>query len=140
MHGRRNYSITSAPFRREWRPSRWMSSAWVLLGLLAAFSFLNCALETHIVWPMALLVLGVGLLQAWREAASPVRQLLVSPSAASIDGVVVETPQLLERGPLTILRWHAGKRRGQLLFWPDTLPRAQRRELRLAVRAHVISR
>ncbi len=48
--------------------------------------------------------------------------------------------ELLERGPLLVLRWRKGKRRGQLLFWPDTLPRARRRELRLAVRAGAVSR
>ena len=41
---------------------------------------------------------------------------------------------------LLVLRWRGDGRRGQLLFWPDTLPRARRRELRLAVRAHAVSR
>jgi len=39
-----------------------------------------------------------------------------------------------------VLRWRGDGRRGHLLFWPDTLPRARRRELRLAVRAHAVSR
>ena len=140
MRSRRNCSTTSAPFRCEWRPSRWMSGALALLGVLAALSLLNCELEARIAWPVALLALAAGLLLARREARKPVRQLLLSATAANVDGVVIDTPELIERGPLAILRWRAGKRRGQLLFWPDTLPRAMRRELRLAVRAIAVSR
>lgn len=140
MRSRRNCSTTSAPFRCEWRPSRWMSGALVLLGTLAALSLSNCELDARIAWPAALLVLATGLSLARREARMPVRQLLLSATAANVDGVAIDAPELLERGPLAILRWRAGKRRGQLLFWPDTLPRAMRRELRLAVRAIVVSR
>ncbi|MEE7566640.1 hypothetical protein HH297_09445, partial [Xanthomonas sp. Kuri4-3] len=43
------------------------------------------------------------------------------------------------RGPLAQLSWRDGRRRERLLFWPDTLPPAQRRELRLAAGAHAIS-
>lgn len=140
MRSRRNCSTTSAPFRCEWRPSRWMSGALVLLGMLAALSLSNCELDASIAWPAALLVLATGLSLARREARMPVRQLLLSATAANVDGVAIDAPELLERGPLAILRWRAGKRRGQLLFWPDTLPRAMRRELRLAVRAIAVSR
>ncbi len=140
MRSRRNCSTTSAPFRCEWRPTRWMSGALALLGMLAAVSLLNCELDARIAWPAALLALFTGLSLARREARKPVRQLLLSATAANVDGVAIDAPALLEYGPLAILRWRAGKRRGQMLFWPDILPRARRRELRLAVRAHVISR
>jgi len=140
MRSRHDFSTTSAPFRCEWRPSGWMGAALALLGLLGAFSLLNCELKPGIAWPLALLVPGAGLLLARREAARPVRHLLLSPTSASIDGKVVEALELLEHGPLAILRWRVGKRRGQLVFWPDTLPRTQRRELRLAVRTHAVSR
>ncbi|MGB3392847.1 MAG: hypothetical protein WA956_13480 [Stenotrophomonas sp.] len=140
MHSRRNFSNTSAPFRCEWRPSRWLTCALVLLGMLGALSLLTCELKTTAAWPLALAVLCTSLWLARREAARPVRHLLLSPALANIDAMAVETPELLEYGPLAILRWRVGKHRGQLAFWPDTLPRAQRRELRLAVRAHAVSR
>lgn len=140
MRSRRNFSNTSAPFRHEWRPSRWLTCALILLGLLAALSLLNCGLEAAMAWPAALAAPCGSLWLARREAARPVRHLLLAPASASIDDEVVEAPELLEYGPLAILRWRMGKHRGQLVFWPDTLPRAQRRELRLAVRAMAVSR
>ncbi len=63
-----------------------------------------------------------------------------APAVPCIGGMPVEALQLLERGPLLVLRWWQGRCRRQLLFWPDTLPRALRRELRLAVQAHSVSR
>ena len=76
------------------------------------------------------------------QARKPCRDILIPslPSPACIDAEPVEQIELLERGPLLVLRWRLGKRRQQLLFWPDTLPKAQRRELRLAVKAHGVSR
>ncbi|PZU30026.1 MAG: hypothetical protein DI584_00825, partial [Stenotrophomonas sp.] len=62
------------------------------------------------------------------------------PGSPSVDGVPVGQVELLERGPLLVLRWRLGKQRQQALFWPDTLSRALRRELRLAVKAHGVSR
>ncbi len=133
---------TSAPFRCEWRPSRWLAGALALLGLLAALALLNCELGRPVAWPAVLLALGWGLLLAWRGLRRMPRQLLVPPAPvpASVDGMAIDALELLERGPLLVLRWRAGKRRGHLLFWPDTLPRARRRELRLAVRARAVSR
>ncbi|WP_303746723.1 hypothetical protein [Stenotrophomonas pigmentata] len=103
---------------------------------------MNCRLEPGHAWPLALCVLGWGLLQARAESRRPPRDLLIPPppGLSCVDGIPVEQIELLERGPLLVLRWRQGKRRQQLLFWPDTLPRAQRRELRLAVKAHGVSR
>lgn len=73
---------------------------------------------------------------------SPPRQLVVpwSDAAASVDGERVEDLQVSWRGPIAVVSWQGrGQRRGRLLFWPDTLPAAQRRELRLAAQAHAIS-
>lgn len=133
---------TSAPFRCEWRPSRWQAGALLLLGLLAAAALLNCELDARPAWPAALLAAAWGAILAWQDARRPPRPLLVppSPAPATVDGIAVDALELLERGPLLVLRWRTGKRRGQLLFWPDTLPRARRRELRLAVRARAVSR
>ncbi len=142
MRSRRNFSSTSAPFRCEWRPSRWLAGALALLGLLAAGAVRGCELETGIAWPASLVAMGWGLWLARREWRRPHRQLLIpsSPAVATIDGLAMETLRLIERGPLLILRWRQAGTCGQLLFWPDTLPRAQRRELRLAVRTRAVSR
>ena len=135
-------SITSANFRCEWRPSRWQAGALLLLGLLAAISLLNCELEKFPAWLAAMLAIGWAAWLAVRGWRKPCCRLLVpsNRSPASIDGQPVDDVQMFERGPLLLLRWHSGKRRGQLLFWPDTLPRARRRELRLAMQARAVSR
>lgn len=142
MRRRRHLSATSAPFRCEWRPSRWLSCALSGLAALAAVSIVKCDLAPGLAWPLGACVLVLGLLQALAESRRPARSLLIPPppGAACVDGTAVQRIELLERGPLLVLRWRQGRRRQQLLFWPDTLPRAQRRELRLAVRTHGVSR
>lgn len=142
MRSRQPCWSTSATFRCEWRPSRWQAGALLLLGLLGAVALLNCELERPVAWPAALLGSCWGLRMARRGLRQPARQLLVPPAPvpASLDGVAIDALELLERGPLLVLRWRMGKRCGQLLFWPDTLPRARRRELRLAVRVSAVSR
>ena len=113
-----------------------------LLGLLAAVALVNCGLPRTVAWPAAVLAAGRGLAQARRGLRQPARRLRVPPppAAADVDGSTIQALELLERGPLLVLRWRGDGRRGQLLFWPDTLPRAHRRELRLAVKAHGVSR
>lgn len=142
MRRRRNSSPISAPFRCDWRPSRWLTCALLGLAVLAAISIVNCRLEPGYAWPLGVCVLGCGLLQTRAELRKPGRSILIPqpPSSPCIDAMPVERIELLERGPLLVLRWWLGKQSQQLLFWPDTLPRAQRRELRLAVKAHGVSR
>lgn len=142
MRRRRNSSPISAPFRCEWRPSRWLTCTLLGLAALAAVSIVNCDLAPRLAWPLGAYVLVLGLLQARAESRRPVRKLVIPPppGAPCVDGGPVQQIALLERGPLLVLRWRLGKRCQQLLFWPDTLPRAQRRELRLAVKAHGVSR
>lgn len=142
MRRRHNSWNTSAPFRCEWKPSRWLSGAIILLGTLGAIAALNCDLELRQAWPLAMASLVWAGLLLRKERRRPSRSLLIpqAPGPARLDGMPLETLELLERGPLLVLRWRAVRGWGALLFWPDTLPRARRRELRLAVRAHAVSR
>ncbi len=142
MRRRPHSSPISAPFRCKHRPSCWLVAALGLLGLLAAFAALNCDLEALVAWPLAGLALLWSFRSMGREWQRPVRRLLVPATAqpARLDGLALDELQLFERGPLVLLRWRSGRQRGSLLFLPDTLPRGQRRELRLAVRAHAVSR
>ena len=51
---------------------------------------------------------------------------------ALLDGVPLADAALAWRGPLAFLRWRdAAGRRGRLAWWPDTLPPAERRVLKL---------
>ncbi|MDG2524380.1 hypothetical protein P6166_03285 [Stenotrophomonas sp. HITSZ_GD] len=70
------------------------------------------------------------------------RQLLVpwGGAPARVDGLPVEALRVEWLGPLVRVSWRRGPRPRQgLLFWPDTLPPARRRELRLAARSRVVS-
>ncbi len=142
MRHRPNCSATSAPFRCEWAPSRWLTIALCVLGMLAATAVLLCDLGPDLAHPLAGLALlwAVGL--AVRERRRPRRQLLIPapPQPACLDGHPLQQLQLLERGPVLLLRWRTANARGSLLFLPDTLPGPQRRELRLAVGAHAVPR
>lgn len=142
MRRRPHSSPISVPFRCECRPSRWLVAALGLLGMLAAFAALSCDLEALVAWPLAGLALLWSCRLMGREWQRPVRRLLVPATAqpARLDERMLDELQLFERGPLVLLRWRSGGQRGNLLFLPDTLPRGRRRELRLAVRAHAVSR
>lgn len=133
-HSTRLSSI-SAPCRLEWRPSRWLIAALLLLGLLAGGSVLTSNMPMVAAWPLALLAVGWGAWLAWREARRPARQLLWPRGDApmTLDGESLRDPQLSWRGPLAFLRWcdDDGRIR-RLSWWPDTLPSPARRELRLA--------
>lgn len=135
-------SSASSSCRLEWRPSRLQLGLLALIVALAAFSVLHCALPAALAWPAAGLVCVCGGWQLRREWRRPVRSLVFGPSfGLQVDGVVVERARLHWRGPLAFLRWRRpGARRDEALaWWPDTLPPAQRRELRLAAGEGVIS-
>jgi toxin CptA len=92
-------------------------------------------------WAAGAVVLAALVEAAWQVRRRP-RHLLVPPGEAAVmvDGRPVEAFAVRFRGPLVQLRWRQGWQRHALLFWPDTLPAAQRRELRLAVSRRCISR
>jgi hypothetical protein len=109
---------------------------------LAALSVLNCALPSMVAWPAAMLVLGGGAWQVRREGRRPARMLMFGPlHGLEVDGMAVAQVQLHWRGPLAFVSWHhpAERRNERLVWWPDTLPARQRRELRLAAGEGAIS-
>jgi len=146
MHNKHNLSPVLVPatrFEQTWRPSRWQFAAQVLLGILAAVAVLHCALPLIWAVPLAIITLLIGLFQAWSQWHQSAQTVFIPlpPAHACINQQPLQSMQLIERGPLLILRWKAVKTttytsHGHLLFWPDTLSALQRRALRLAVRAH----
>jgi toxin CptA len=109
-----------------------------LLAVLAPWAVLASEMPRPAAWPLAGIACASGLWLARREARKPAR-LLSWPSGDApvlLDGEPLRQAELHWRGPLAFLRWRGhGGRAGRLDWWPDTLPAAQRRELRLAARA-----
>ncbi len=137
------WSSTSAACRLEWRPSRWVIGAQRLLAGLAPWAVFASGMPRPAAWPLAGIACACGLWLAQREAGKPVRQLSwpAGDAPVMLDGEPLRQAELHWRGPLAFLHWHGhGGRGGRLGWWPDTLPPAQRRELRLAARARATAR
>jgi toxin CptA len=119
-----------------WRPSRWLVAAQALLGVLGAVSVLSSGMPGPWAWIMASAALGWGLVSARRCSRRRPRLLAWSADAIqpTLDGQLLAHARLHWRGPLAFLSWREGGHRNHLSWWPDTLPPAQRRELRLAAR------
>ena len=92
--------------------------------------------------PAVLLATAWAAGQGWHYARQPACRIVICAFDApvTVNGEPVDALSLQDRGGLLQLCWRADGRRHARLFWPDTLPPAARRELRLAVRAHCISR
>lgn len=117
----------------EWRPSTWVVGVLWCLGPLGAVSLMASDLPAAIAWPAAGIAIGLG----WRASRRELRRAPVTvawpPDAPpSIDGRTLDHARLQWRGPLAFLQWREGRRLRGLSWWPDTLPPAARRELRLA--------
>lgn len=141
-HSTRSYS-TSAPCRLEWRPSRWLIALLVVLGLLAASSAVASDLPRWLAWPLALVALAHGLRLARCEAGKPRRDVVIGGDGAvvTIDAIKVERFVVHWRGPLAFASWRDDQGRAcRLAWWPDTLRRDSRRELRLAAAAPATAR
>lgn len=112
------------------------------MGVAAAIALMSCALSRGYAIPAALCILGYSAWRCCKDLQRPACQLLVppAPSPVLVDGEQATNVELLERGPLLMLRWKAKSRSDSCVFWPDILNCAQRRELRLAVRARAVSR
>jgi len=106
-----------------------------LLGILAAFSVLASEMPRLAAWPLALSALAFGLWRAWRESRSPACEFFFPGNdlPAMLDGAPIESVEVQWRGSLAFVRWQGRDGRSRRLsWWPDTLPAARRRELRLA--------
>jgi toxin CptA len=128
-------SSASVSCRLEWRPSRWLIGALLALGLLAASAVLASGVPRPAAWPLAVSALAYACWRAWRESRLPSHALFLPGNElpATLDGLPIEQARVQWRGPLAFLLWRDRQGRPQRLsWWPDTLPRPRRRELRLA--------
>ena len=128
-------SAGSSTCRIEWKPSRLLGAMLVLLSLLAAFAVTDSEMPRVAAWPLAALALAHGLRLAWKEQRRPRADFLFSGQDApvQVDGHAVRDASVTWRGPLAFARWRDDDGRTRhLAWWPDTLPAAGRRELRLA--------
>ena len=92
-------------------------------------------LPRWLAWPLALVALAHGLRLARDEARKPPRAVVISDNGAVVfvDAARVDRFVVRWRGPLAFASWCDGRGRTcRLVWWPDTLRRASRRELRLA--------
>jgi toxin CptA len=122
------------PVRIAWRPSRYVLTALALLTLLAVIALWASELPAMAAWPLGLLVVAHGARCLRREAVRPPFELVLrGDGVAFVEGARVEALQVAWRGPLAFARWRDQQGRWQRhAWWPDTLPSARRRELRLA--------
>ena len=81
-------------------------------------------------------VLALTAFRIVRLRREPCRTLVIDAAgAAHLDGERLDAATLEWRGPIAVLRWKPARRTRCLIWWPDTLPPAARRELRLAAPA-----
>jgi toxin CptA len=134
-----HWLLSSPACRIEWRPSRWPR---IGVGVLAILALGSLWTSEGPAWVCASASVGVVAYAAGivrREACrAPIRLWLPGGGRpAELDGVTVAVRGLLRRGPLWVLRFDraGGGAPVALAWWPDTLDRAGRRELALAVEA-----
>jgi toxin CptA len=116
-------------------------SALALIAILAVVSILASEMPRAFAWPLCVTVLVCGGFVLRREARRPVREVSIDASGHGIrvDGVLVESWRLHWRGPLAFAEFRLNGKRERLSWWPDTLPPARRRELRLAASSSPVS-
>ena len=149
----RSSSPGSAPclLELQWRPSRWLLAALLILSVLAPLSVLGSELPRALAWPLAVAAAAWGLDACRREAGRAPRRLVLAPASGSggggaagqdsLDGRPLARCELAWRGPLAFVHLvYRDGRHQRLVWWPDTLPAQRRRELRLAVAARHASR
>ena len=136
------WSSASVPCRLEWRPSAWLAAALATLGVLAASALVASDLPPGIALPLAAVACGYGGWLARRELRRPSRQWVVpAVGEPSLDGEAMAGVEVRWRGPMAFLAWRDPRgRQRRLHWWPDTLPRARRRELRLVLQLRAATR
>ncbi|MDQ3204985.1 MAG: hypothetical protein M3Q40_00400 [Pseudomonadota bacterium] len=106
-----------------------------VLGSLSCVAVAASDLPASLKWTLALCAL------AWAGAcvrsglAHPPRTLVLAGGAGrcTVDEEEVSGLRVCWRGPLVFVHWRdVGRSRRSLVWWPDTLTAAERRELRLA--------
>ena len=115
-----------------------MISALLSGGVLASVSVFLSGMPRPAAWLLAAAVSIHALWLADRESRRPVRSLVFPGNdlPVTVDGMPVEHVEVQWRGPLAFVSWkERDGRRQRLSWWPDTLPPARRRELRLAANA-----
>jgi toxin CptA len=124
--------------RIDWRPSRGMAVAIALIGLLATCSLLLSALPIAAALVLAAMALLRSVYLARRELRrEPFELVWAGGEAAPALNFASRTQSLTGarlyiRGPLASLTGQDEAGRAQChLWWPDTLPAAARRQLRL---------
>lgn len=120
-----------------------MVCALLALTLFAPLAVLQSELPRVIAWPLCMAALGYGAWLTRREWSQPMRVLVVPTGVdpVTLDGRVLDHVLVQWRGPLAFLRWREDQMRaGHLAWWPDTLPAARRRELKLAMQAREAAR
>lgn len=134
MPSLQHLSPSSASFRLDWRPSAWLISGLPVLSALAALSVLLSGLPSALIWPSAILALAYGAVLSRREALKAPVALELDAQSVLLDDDPVEQFRVFWRGPLAFARFRdADGRLQRLVWWPDTLDPATRRELRLAL-------
>ena len=124
------------PLRLAWRPSSFLQAALALIGTCACIALWLSELPLPATVCTMPVVVAATLHRIAVERRTSARELVIDAAgAAHLDGSRLDAPQLQWRGPIAILRWRDGRRMDRLVWWPDTLPPASRRELRLAAAA-----
>lgn len=120
------------------RASPLLVAVLLSLGPAATFAVLVSEMPRIAAWPLALAALAHGAWLAWREARMVPGELVIPGAGgrATVEGKAVENLSVRWRGPIAFVQWRGddGRRHGHV-FFPDTLPAARRRELRLAAPA-----
>ena len=141
MRNSRRSSTACWRCRIDWRPSRWLLAGLLLLSLLAAGAVMASALDP-LLRPLAAAVASLyGLLLARQAQRAPPCSLLCDTDGrvrllTGSQSLALGELELEVRGPIVRLQGRDPfGRRHRLVWWPDTLPPASRRQLVLLARA-----
>ena len=109
-----------------------MARSLIAIGVLGGAGLFLSDLPVGAAIALAPAVAAWGAVLARRSMRmDPVGFVLGSDGRVHVDGVCVGELALAWQGPLTRIQWRDGARRARLVAWPDVIPAAQRRELRL---------